>query len=424
MLNPVYQAEKFIFSSYAWSDANTLIFSYETVTADGVKEKFQEKVNYQEYGGFMPLSVYPVEQQRPFLISLHLMLGISYWKMSCPKHIEIAPEAGYTLTKEQAAFWNTLYTKGLGEFFYKNSIDYRGLVSFPFAEPSTTTLKPVAWETREDQAVVPIGGGKDSIVTALQLKEELGNGVYLFALNARPLQRKVMEILRLVEYQAIRVLDPKMLERSSRNEVYTGHVPMTAIYTFFALIGAAVSGTARVAISSEKSANYGNVEYLGEMINHQWSKSEEFEQLLAAYLRDSVTPNISVYSPLRNLTELQVVEKFVQHPEFFPVFSSCNKNFAIAGSKNAEGSLWCGECPKCAFMFVLLAAYLPKQKVIEIFGKNLFADETLLPLYQELLGKKNFKPFECVGTPEETEEAFAHVRAKGEFTQDAVMLSL
>src|SRR5690348_8992211 len=51
------------------------------------------------------------------LDNLLLILGISYYKLFCPKNIELSQ---IKLSKEQADFWNAVYTKGLGEFFYKN----------------------------------------------------------------------------------------------------------------------------------------------------------------------------------------------------------------------------------------------------------------------------------------------------------------
>jgi hypothetical protein len=49
----------------------------------------------------------------------------------------------------------------------------------------------------------------------------------------------------------------------------------------------------------------------------------------------------------------------------------------------------------------MMRAFLPAEEVNEVFGRNLFADETLLPLFRELLGIEGCKPFECVGTNEE-----------------------
>jgi hypothetical protein len=173
-----------------------------------------------------------------------------------------------------------------------------------------------------------------------------------------------------------------------------------------------------VLVGNEKSANYGNVEYLGEMVNHQWSKSEEFEKLFNDYVGKFITPGIKYSSPLRDMTELQVVEKFVQYPQYFKVFSSCNRNFRI---NNASQKKWCGECPKCLFVFISLAAFLPKEEVLDIFGKNLFEDKNLTPLFEELVGVRNFKPFECVGTQEEVEEALKKISEKGEFNETILM---
>src|SRR4051812_2344130 len=49
------------------------------------------------------------------LFALHLSGGASYYKTYCPKIIEVRSGK---LTEAQAAFWNKLYTDGLGQFFY------------------------------------------------------------------------------------------------------------------------------------------------------------------------------------------------------------------------------------------------------------------------------------------------------------------
>jgi UDP-N-acetylmuramoylalanine--D-glutamate ligase len=48
-----------------------------------------------------------------------------------------------------------------------------------------------------------------------------------------------------------------------------------------------------------------------------------------------------------------------------------------------------------------LSAFIPLKKLTKIFGKNLYEDKNLLPLFLELWGQKNFKPFDCVGEPQE-----------------------
>ncbi|MEK7458307.1 MAG: hypothetical protein AAB612_02375, partial [Patescibacteria group bacterium] len=404
-------ATQFIFSSYKL-EFPKVTFTYKVEFDDGTHESYEEVLELPKLGHITPK--FSTKTLEPFLQSLHLALGMSYWKQYCPPSIKL--QAGYTLTHQQATFWNTLYTKGLGEFFYRNNIDYRNLVQFPVNEVG---LKPVSIATT-NRLLVPVGGGKDSIVT-IELLRNRQETFDTFALNPHPLMREIVEIAekRLIEVK--RTLDSKIFDGSSssaKTTPYNGHVPVTSIYIFTALLVSAIYGYSAVAISAEHSANYGNVEYLGQEINHQWSKSEEFERLLQKYLEQNVSPNIRVYSLLRDLREFDIVEKFVQYPQYFHQFSSCNRNFALQGSKNLAGKLWCGECPKCAFVFVLLGAFLPKATIVQIFGKNLFADEHLISLYRELLGLEAFKPFECVGTPEEMREAFAMIKKKSEFQDD------
>ncbi len=159
-----------------------------------------------------------------------------------------------------------------------------------------------------------------------------------------------------------------------------------------------------VVVANERSANIGNVEYLSEQINHQWSKSQEFE--------------IQYYSVLRTFSELKIIEKFTPYETYFPIFSSCNRNFAITKTTDKK---WCGECPKCAFVFAGLAAFLPKEKVVSIFNKNLFTDSSLIPLYKQLAGLIDIKPFECVGTFDETKLALYLAYEKKEYAEDAII---
>lgn len=56
-----------------------------------------------------------------------------------------------------------------------------------------------------------------------------------------------------------------------------------------------------------------------------------------------------------------------------------------------------------------------------MFGHNLYGDRELVPLFRELLGLKGFKPFECVGTPEEVKVAMYMAHERGEFDEDIIM---
>ncbi len=99
---------------------------------------------------------------------------------------------------------------------------------------------------------------------------------------------------------------------------------------------------------------------------------------------------------------------FSEHKKYFKHFSSCNRNFKVFYERTT--SLWCGECPKCAFVFLILAPFIPKQELIAMFGKNLLDDDTLVPLMGDILGFGKLKPFDCVGTFEEAQAALYLVR--------------
>ena len=214
-------------------------------------------------------------------------------------------------------------------------------------------------------------------------------------------------------------IDEKVNELNETGLVYNGHIPISAVYAFMGVLTAIVYDYAYFIVSNEKSANFGSVLYHGMEVNHQWSKSEEFEMAFRSYVSIFITSDIQYFSFLRPLTEIKIVEQFSKYKNYFPHFSSCNKNFTVF--KKGSSKRWCGECAKCAFMFLMLSSFLSKEDVIGIFGQNLFADVSLIPLYQQLLGTKDIKPFDCVGAFEEVAVAFYLVHEKGEFKDESVI---
>jgi len=395
----------FVFDDYEFLQNGEVTFRY---IISGVEEiVFTEKLTFP-HGDF---TLIPEPLRHRLLMNLHLIFGISYWKLYCPKKIKIKNNQ---LTKEQADFWNVVYTKGLGEFFYRNNINFKGLIEFPYT--NGTNAEPVVFE-RQNRSLLMLGGGKDSIVAGELLKEKKKE-FSAFVVNDYSLQKEVVQLLNVGEIIVKRTVDPKLFDFNKRPGTYNGHVPISAVYAFIGLLTAILFDYRFIISSNEASANYGNVEYLGERINHQWSKSEEFEKLFQNYVKTYITPDVFYFSLLRHYYEIKIAQLFSQYPKYFPVFSSCNKNFRIQEKNKTK---WCGECPKCAFIFVTLGAFLSKETLINIFGKNLFGDETLIDLYKELLGIKNVKPFECVGTSDEVKLAFYLVYKKKEFTSEVVM---
>lgn len=400
--------------------------SFHYLLQNGAEEfKFTEKLS------FPPVrSEINQEVLKRVLDNLLIVLGVSYWKTYCPKSLELPT---INLTAEQAQFWNTVYTKGLGEFFYKNKIDFHGLISFPYQKKIKNS--PVHFP-RKDRYLLPFGGGKDSIVAAeLLLKDK--KPFDLFTLNTSQVQAEMASILGKKPIVIMREIDPKLFTLNAKQDTYNGHIPISAIYAFSSLLAAVLYDYRAIIVSNEKSANFSNVEYLGYQINHQWSKSLEFENLFRDYVSKYITSDITYYSILRDMSEFEIMEEFVKYPKYFSAFSSCNRNFKIKNlhlggvvkrdvkrpshvrlwrhPRGGQSLRWCGKCAKCAFVFTALAAFLPKQKVIKIFEKNLFEDKSLLPIFKQLLGIEGVKPFECVGTPDEMKNAVSLIKKKKGF---------
>ncbi len=342
------------------------------------------------------------------LFNLHLALGVGYYKAYLPKKIII--RSGF-LNKEQANFWNNLYLKGLGEFFYRNKINWHNLINFPY---QNIKVSPTKVKLR-NRCLSPLGGGKDSCLAAEKLKE-LNQEFCLFSLRSSKIQKETAEIIGAPYFYYDRKIDPTLFILNSEG-AYNGHVPISNIYIWVSLLGAVLNNYNTLVFANEQSSNFGNVNYLGLDINHQYSKSGEFEKLISDYINNYISGDLNFFSLLRPYSELKIVKEFTAYPKYLPKFSSCNRNFLIT-KKNEKR--WCGECPKCAFAFCLLSAYLPINKVTKIFQKNLFNDKKLLPLFQELWGEKKFKPFDCVGTKEEVRAALILAGKQKEFQQSFI----
>ena len=178
-----------------------------------------------------------------------------------------------------------------------------------------------------------------------------------------------------------------------------GHVPITGILSFIMACGAILYEYDSVVMSNEGSASEGNMEFGGIDINHQYSKSLEFELDFESYIKTHVMTDFKYFSLLRPLSETGIACLFSTQAKYFDDFKSCNLNFRIDEGVRQYG--WCCTCPKCHFVFLALSPFIEKERLIEIFGGNILADIAQEDGYRELLGLKGHKPFECVGEIEE-----------------------
>ena len=317
---------------------------------------------------------------------------ISYWKCTCSPKIII--KCGY-LNEEQIMWWKKLYFYGLGELFYTNSIKTN--INDFVTIKCTKSNNDIYYDAPNDVFsgyIVPIGGGKDSVVTLETLKLNKQND-YCLIVNPKPVTLECAKIAGFEDKNIVEIyrsIDKNIISLNEQGFI-NGHTPFSSLLSFLCYFVAYLLSKKYVALSNESSANESNV--LGENVNHQYSKSYEFECDFEDYSEKYLKMPIKYFSFLRPLNELQIAKIFAKHEKYHSVFKSCN-----VGSKQLPWK-WCLNCSKCLFAFIILAPYLYKEKLVEIFGEDLFQKKELLNTFIELTGNGKNKPFDCVGTFEE-----------------------
>lgn len=398
----------FEFSSYKLDPDQKRIFFNYLVKFRTEEISFTETVFLSKLPDFKEISE---ELFDKILKNLHLALGISYYKLHCAKKVKL----NYSLSAKEAKFWNDFYQKGLGEFLYRNKLNPKIVAKFPFAKTKEDTIFRLE---KSNKFLLGIGGGKDSIVSSELFKKY---GINFSAFNVETQKdfqivdnviKKITESSEIDVIKIRRQLDKKLFDGNTG--YYKGHIPISGIYAFLGILSCVIHKHSGFVVSNEHSSNFGNTRYKGRTINHQWSKSSEFENLFQIHVAETISPDLSYFSVLRPFYELRIADMFSNLKEYFPVFSSCNNNFKVNSQENIEkgGGLWCGKCAKCIFTFLILSPFLSKERLVEIFGTNYFLDVNTLFLLRDILGFGKIKPFDCVGTFDEAKTAFYMARDK------------
>lgn len=327
------------------------------------------------------------------VFNLGMVEAISYFKATCSP--EFVVKCGY-LDKSQEKWFKKLFYLGLGEFRYINKID---IDENEFVNFISKGEKLELEKTEENSGIIiPIGGGKDSIVT-LDLLKDYRKESLAFCIGSKIVSLECAKIAGFENNQIIevkRVIDKNLIKLNGKGFL-NGHTPFSAIVAFVSYLCGHLLGKKYITLSNESSANESNVD--GENINHQYSKTIEFENDFREYAVEYLKAGVEYFSLLRPISELQIAMLFSKLEKYHKVFKSCN-----VGSKT-EPWKWCCNCPKCLFVFTILSPFLYKEKLVNIFGEDLFEREDLLKTFISLCGYAETKPFECVGTYSEIKYA-------------------
>jgi UDP-N-acetyl-alpha-D-muramoyl-L-alanyl-L-glutamate epimerase len=401
--------KEFIFENYCYDQlSSTLSLRYRF--AEG--PQFQEDLVFDFPQRSLPSAASEV-LDRIFRL-IFLMAGVSYYKAFIPKWLNCE---AFPLDQATAEFLQAFYEKGLAEFAFTNKVSLRG--HFEVRSSATPPAAAIAVELTR-RTCVPVGGGKDSIVS-LECLKRAGEPLILFALgDAEPISACVAAA-NLPFIRVHRRLDRGLFDLNQAGAL-NGHVPITGILSTITLAAAVMSGFDVIAMSNEHSASAPNLRIDDIPVNHQYSKSFEFEEMFSDFVQTYISPSIAYFSLLRPLSEIEIARRFSGYPQYFGVFRSCNTAFRQTPA--ARGTKWCGNCPKCRFVFLALAPFLGKAELIGIFGRNLLDDETQHEGFAALCGLRAHKPFECVGEIGESAAVLSHLGTQPIWWNDAVVRQL
>lgn len=384
------QYKEFIYKGFSWDITEGMYqvtFSYEI---PGLSE-FETVWKFPDAGRTVDTTIL-----NRLLFELGMAEAISYWKVTCAPVLKVA--CG-TLTEWQNKWWRKLFYNGLGEFMYVNGIEIseEELLTIVCRQEASKFTDTASYTG----CLVPVGGGKDSVVSMEVLRNE---DVTIYRINKDTTVENVLVAADRAYKTCFvnRKLDPRILEMNKRGYL-NGHIPFSAVVAFSTFISAYLHGIRYIALSNESSANESTV--VGSFVNHQYSKSYEFERDFMEYIGSFLDTGIRYFSLLRPLSELQIAYLFSKYTKYHKAFRSCN-----AGSKQG---IWCCNCPKCLFVYIILSPFLTEEQLYEIFGENLLDAEKSEKYFRELTGLDENKPFECVGTRSEVVMSLKKYLAKG-----------
>jgi hypothetical protein len=357
------------------------------------------------------------------LRACHLAFGVSYYKAALPVEI-VAPG----LSASEAAFWDLLYSEGMGEFYFRNGLAIPAQPGFAAAtrtaEPpqaqahpaspgdagtpassgrtvdsagATATPLSLGAFRPPERALVLIGGGKDSGLVA-EIVRASGVPAEALALGSSPWMERSASAAGLRLHRVTRQIDPALLHLNERG-AWNGHVPISACIAAVSMLVARAAGFSDVLVGNERGADDANLIWEGRMVNHQWSKSSRFEQAFQTWCDAHVGARPRYASLLRPLGEIRIAERFAQCTGQHANFTSCNRNFRLDPSQHPER--WCGECAKCVFVALILAPHLDDAANAGIFGRDILGSARNRRHVEALLGLTDSKPWDCVGTARE-----------------------
>jgi hypothetical protein len=402
--------KEFTYETTAWSNERHELTCRYTIRTDEQSYELSESIIF-------PQSVPDNYEAAQLERALHLALGMSYYKAFIPPMIT----HGYAMTDVEASFWNTVFKNGYGEFLYKNNLNYSQLAQFQ-AQKGKENDGAGEQQQLEEKALLGIGGGKDSIVAG-ELLKKISIPLTGFVLATGEILGQTQAVSNVMSIPLLPVqrrIDTQIISINKLTGAYNGHIPISFIFGLIGSMSAISNNSAYVIVANEASSSIPHVKHDSMDINHQWSKSIEFERLFQDYLHTYVSLDLHYFSAIRPLPTLAVAKIFTAYPEYFEVFTSDNSLFKIAAQKRTHPR-WSQDSSKSLSSFILLSALLSEAELLRIFGYNFLDESTLQQSFSAIMGEHGQTVLDCVGTPAELRASLARAHKNGHFSDSVLM---
>ena len=328
-----------------------------------------------------------------------------------PAVIELGRYAKY-LTEDLVQLWRTVFHHVWAQWRYEHDLPaYDGP---RFVDPVAPAPAPIRAPAGPVEMLAFCGGGKDSLV-ALKLLERAGlpfatlgyaHSIYGPAEPQHALLDRIAGQTARTRAERQWVIDDLLDAPIARLRPGLGVKYILAAETpasVFATVPLALArGYRGLVVAHEASANTGNLEWNGEVVNHQWGKGWDAEQLLDGYLRRALVAELRYFSVLQPVHDEVIFELLTRDAALAALTHSCNLK-----------KPWCGACAKCAYVWLQFAAHLPPDVVHATFGADLGERADNERWFREMLGLAEHTPFECVGSAPEARLALSLARARG-----------
>eukprot|EP01038_Epipyxis_sp_PR26KG_P009134 gene9134-12320_t len=315
------------------------------------------------------------------------------------------------LNQDMIDFWDIVFNNVLLEYLYVNNLTFHINIipelpfqsAEDFAESSKVGIRIEKITSSPRKVIVPLGGGKDSLVVWHMIKQSCNNPVLVYVADGLFEYQNNWRLSSIVnltqsEFALVRhdFYCPSFVKYARSYLKPCGH-PWAALVLFDSVLVAVLDDIPEIVLGHEKSADEGNGVFVNNVeVNHQYDKSSMFLSIASDYSMKYITSQLIIRSALTQLWELQIAKIFCDElllKPYHSLFLSCNEPI--------HGTEWCKSCEKCMFIFLLLSSYMKPNEIISIFGEeNLFENISLECKWRNLLGLVGTKPFDCVGTVE------------------------